>query len=76
MEALVDGGVDVIFIETIFDTLNAKAGVFAYEKYFKRTGKQKLPLFVRNYKQRFLEQSWMQVGALFRAKLLKLSTFH
>ena len=46
IEALVDGGVDVIFIETIFDTLNAKAAVFAYESYFKRTEKEKLPLFV------------------------------
>ena len=34
IEALVDGGVHIIFIETIFDTLNAKAGVFAYERYF------------------------------------------
>lgn len=32
---LVDGGVDVILIETIFDTLNAKAAVFAVKKYFR-----------------------------------------
>jgi len=30
---LVDGGADIILIETIFDTLNAKAAVFAVEKY-------------------------------------------
>lgn len=30
MRGLVDGGVDVILIETIFDTLNAKAAIFAY----------------------------------------------
>ncbi len=33
-EALVKGKVDIILIETIFDTLNAKAAVFAVEKYF------------------------------------------
>ena len=31
---LVDGGVDAIMIETIFDTLNCKAAIFAVEKYF------------------------------------------
>lgn len=31
---LIDGGVDLILIETIFDTLNAKAAIFALEKYF------------------------------------------
>lgn len=29
MEALLEGGVDALLIETIFDTLNAKAAVFA-----------------------------------------------
>ena len=33
-KGLVDGGVDIIMIETIFDTLNAKAAIFAVEKYF------------------------------------------
>ncbi len=31
---LIDGGVDIILIETIFDTLNAKAAIFAVESYF------------------------------------------
>jgi 5-methyltetrahydrofolate--homocysteine methyltransferase len=31
---LVDGGSDIILIETVFDTLNAKAALFAVEKYF------------------------------------------
>jgi 5-methyltetrahydrofolate--homocysteine methyltransferase len=31
---LVEGGVDIILIETIFDTLNAKAAVFAVEQFF------------------------------------------
>ncbi len=32
--ALIDGGVDIIMIETIFDTLNAKAAIFAVLRYF------------------------------------------
>jgi len=32
--ALIKGGVDIILIETIFDTLNAKAAIFAVKKYF------------------------------------------
>ncbi|MFQ5345847.1 MAG: homocysteine S-methyltransferase family protein, partial [Mariprofundus sp.] len=31
---LIDGGADIILIETVFDTLNAKAAVFAVNKYF------------------------------------------
>jgi len=33
-KALVDGGADILLIETIFDTLNAKAAVFAIKQYF------------------------------------------
>jgi 5-methyltetrahydrofolate--homocysteine methyltransferase len=43
---LVDGGAHIIMIETIFDTLNAKAGIMAYEEYFEDSGKEKLPLIV------------------------------
>lgn len=32
VEALIDGGVDVLLVETIFDTLNAKAALFAIEE--------------------------------------------
>lgn len=35
VRGLVDGGVDVLLIETIFDTLNAKAAIFAIKKYEK-----------------------------------------
>ena len=35
-EGLADGGVDVFLIETIFDTLNAKAAVFALEELFEK----------------------------------------
>jgi len=37
-KALVEGGADIILIETIFDTLNAKAAVFAVESYFDDSG--------------------------------------
>ncbi|WP_148613209.1 methionine synthase [Nocardioides rubriscoriae] len=37
---LVDGGSDLIFIETIFDTLNAKAAIFAVETLFEERGRR------------------------------------
>jgi len=42
---LMDGGADILLIETIFDTLNAKAAIFAIDKLFTETGK-KLPVMV------------------------------
>ncbi len=36
--ALYEGGVDLFLVETIFDTLNAKAAVYALEKFFEATG--------------------------------------
>ena len=39
MEALLEGGVDAILIETIFDTLNAKAAIYAAEETMQRTGR-------------------------------------
>lgn len=44
-QALVEGGVDLLLVETIFDTLNAKAACFAIEKFFDTTGKR-LPLMI------------------------------
>ena len=44
-KALVEGGSDVILVETIFDTLNAKAALFAVEEYFADSG-QRLPLII------------------------------
>lgn len=38
MEALLEGGVDAILIETIFDTLNAKTAIYAAEQAMKTTG--------------------------------------
>ena len=42
---LIEGGVDVIMVETVFDTLNSKAALFAIESYFDRHG-FRLPIFV------------------------------
>jgi 5-methyltetrahydrofolate--homocysteine methyltransferase len=38
--ALVEGGVDLLLIETVIDTLNLKACLFAIEKYFEATGRR------------------------------------
>jgi 5-methyltetrahydrofolate--homocysteine methyltransferase len=43
--ALVEGGVDLLLLETIFDTLNAKAAIFAIETLFERLG-GRLPLII------------------------------
>jgi 5-methyltetrahydrofolate--homocysteine methyltransferase len=40
VRGLVDGGVDLLLIETIFDTLNAKAAIFAIKKYFRDLNKE------------------------------------
>lgn len=45
VEALVDGGVDLILVETIFDTLNAKAALFAIDEYFDKSG-ERLPIII------------------------------
>jgi 5-methyltetrahydrofolate--homocysteine methyltransferase len=42
---LVTGGVDLIMVETIFDTLNAKAALFALEEYFERSG-MRVPVMI------------------------------
>jgi 5-methyltetrahydrofolate--homocysteine methyltransferase len=46
VKGLVDGGVDLLLIETIFDTLNAKAAIFAIKKYFKETSQRTLPIMI------------------------------
>lgn len=45
VEALLDGGADVLLVETIFDTLNAKAALFAIEE-VKEERKIKVPIMV------------------------------
>lgn len=46
VKGLVDGGVDLLLIETIFDTLNAKAAIFAIKKYFRDVQKESLPVMI------------------------------
>ncbi len=45
VEALVEGGCDVLLLETIFDTLNAKAALFAIDEFFEASG-ERLPLII------------------------------
>jgi 5-methyltetrahydrofolate--homocysteine methyltransferase len=45
VQALVEGGSDVLLVETIFDTLNAKAALFAIDEYFEATG-ERLPIII------------------------------
>jgi 5-methyltetrahydrofolate--homocysteine methyltransferase len=46
VKGLVDGGVDLLLIETIFDTLNAKAAIFAIKKYFRDTKQKEFPIMI------------------------------
>ncbi len=45
VQALVEGGADVLLVETIFDTLNAKAALFAIDEYFCASD-ERLPLII------------------------------
>ncbi|MFG6160418.1 methionine synthase [Halomonas sp. 1390] len=44
-ESLIEGGADLIMIETVFDTLNAKAAIFALEELFEARG-ERLPVMI------------------------------
>src|SRR5258707_2189270 len=49
IRGLIDGGVDVLLLETIFDTLNAKAGIVALEEVYEERGtrdEERLPLMI------------------------------
>ncbi len=46
IKGLVDGGVDILLIETIFDTLNAKAAIYAVKNYFRSIQKPELPIMI------------------------------
>ncbi|HWS73498.1 MAG TPA: homocysteine S-methyltransferase family protein, partial [Quisquiliibacterium sp.] len=43
VEALIEGGADLLLVETIFDTLNAKAALFAIDEVFEARDAQGLP---------------------------------
>src|SRR3954462_14329376 len=45
LEGLIEGGIDVVLLETIFDTLNAKAALFAIESTFEARG-EALPVII------------------------------
>ena len=67
---LVDGGVDLLLVETIFDTLNAKAALFAIDQYFEELGRR-LPVMAsvtivdqsgRNLSGQTAEAFWISVS--------------
>lgn len=46
VKGLVEGGVHLLLVETIFDTLNAKAAIFAIKKYFQDAQQPELPIMI------------------------------
>lgn len=46
IKGLVDGGVDILLIETIFDTLNAKGAIYAAKKFFRDNNLPELPIMI------------------------------
>lgn len=69
VEGLIDGGADIILIETVFDTLNAKAAIFATEEVFEERGVE-LPIMLsctvtdmsgRNLSGQTIEAFWYSV---------------
>jgi 5-methyltetrahydrofolate--homocysteine methyltransferase len=70
VQGLVEGGVDLLLIETIFDTLNAKAALFAIEEYFETSG-MRVPVMVsvtitdrsgRNLSGQTVEAFWISIS--------------
>lgn len=46
IRGLVDGGADVLLVETIFDTLNAKAAIYAIKDFFRKNNLPELPIMI------------------------------
>ncbi|KAI7895084.1 methionine synthase [Mucor mucedo] len=46
VRGLLDGGADILLVETIFDTLNAKAVLYAIDVVFEEDNRPKVPLFI------------------------------
>ena len=46
VRGLVEGGVDLLLVETIFDTLNAKAAIFAIKNFFSSNNLPELPIMI------------------------------
>jgi 5-methyltetrahydrofolate--homocysteine methyltransferase len=73
LHGLVEGGVDILLVETIFDTLNAKAALFAIDQYFEdeHPERPRMPLFIsgtivdksgRTLSGQTSEAFWVSVG--------------
>ena len=69
IDGLIEGGVDIILIETVFDTLNAKAAIFATEEVFEERG-MRLPVIMsctvtdmsgRNLSGQTIEAFWHSI---------------
>lgn len=67
---LIDGGADAVMVETIFDTLNAKAALFALEQHFEDHPDQRVPILIsativdasgRNLSGQTIEAFWHSV---------------
>lgn len=67
----VEGGVDILLIETIFDTLNAKAAIYAIEQYFEDSAREPLPIMIsgtivdqsgRTLSGQTLEAFWISIA--------------
>jgi 5-methyltetrahydrofolate--homocysteine methyltransferase len=70
VQALAEGGADLLLVETVFDTLNAKAALFAIEEYFEKNG-TRIPVVVsvtivdrsgRNLSGQTVEAFWISVS--------------
>ena len=46
VRGLVDGGCHILMVETIFDSLNAKAALFAIDEYYEESGCPRLPIII------------------------------
>lgn len=46
IRGLADGGVDLLLIETIFDTLNCKAAIYAIKNFYQKDGRKELPIMI------------------------------
>ena len=68
IEGFVDGGAHIYFVETVFDTLNARAAVYAYNEYLRT---QVSLLFLYS----FQEQLSMLLEELCQDRMLRLSSF-
>ena len=72
LEGLMEGGVDLLLVETVFDTLNCKAALFSIEEFFNRTG-IRIPVMVsgtvvdasgRTLSGQTTEAFWISIGHL------------